>query len=144
MPELVPQHERCARVILTEDAAVLIKIGDVEYLPVLYPRHGRDRARFAPNARRYFEWPIEPRKGDLLLILQMLTGQHANRIRVHRLLDRVLDVFVDRPAQVYSRNPGDEERMKRCDDEIHGVRLPWLKVAEHAIEISQFYPRRRR
>src|SRR6266436_1129140 len=75
MPELVPQHERCARVTLAEDAAVLIKIGDVEYLPVPYPRRGRGRRGFAPDAGRYFKWPIEPRKGDLLLVLQMLTGQ---------------------------------------------------------------------
>src|SRR5229473_2298355 len=123
MPESVPQHERCARVIVAEDAAVLIKIGDVEYFPVLYPCGGRDRRGFAPNARRYFKWPIEPRKGDLLVVLQMLTGQHANRVRVHRPLDRALDVFADRPAQVDFRNLGNEVRMKRRGDEGHYGRL---------------------
>src|SRR5260370_25430606 len=63
MPELVPEHERCARVILAEDAAVLIKIGDVEYFTVPYPCRGRDRTGFAPNARRYFKRPIEPPEG---------------------------------------------------------------------------------
>src|SRR5258708_21394088 len=123
MPELVPEHERCARVILAEDAAVLIKIGDVEYFTVPYPCPGRDRRGFAPNARRYFKWPIEPRKGDLLLVLQMLTAQHANRVRVHRPFDRALDVFADRPAQVDFRNLGNEVRMKRRDGEGHGGRL---------------------
>src|SRR5262249_27786079 len=120
MPELVPEHERRARVILAEEAAVLIKIGDVEYFPAPYPCRGRDLCGFTANARRYFKWPIEPRKSDLLLILQMLTGQHANSIRVHRLLDRPLDVFTDRPAQVDFRNLGSEVRMKRRDDKGHG------------------------
>src|SRR5262249_49317205 len=119
-------------------------IGDVEYFPVPYPHGGRDRPRFAPDARRYLERPIESRKGDLLRIVQMLTGQHANRIRVHRLLDRPLDGFVDWLTQVDPGNPGDEERMKRCDDEAHGVRLPWLEVVERTIEIGQSYPKRRR
>src|SRR5258708_13818270 len=74
MPELVPEHERCARVILAEDAAVLIKIGDVEYFTLPYPCRGRDRRAFAPNARRYFKRPIEPRRGYLLITLPMLTS----------------------------------------------------------------------
>src|SRR5882672_4811240 len=63
MPQLVPQQERCTRVVLAEDAAVLIKIGDVEYFTVPYPCRGRDRGGFSPNTRRYFKRPIEPRKG---------------------------------------------------------------------------------
>src|SRR5258706_10527034 len=139
MPELVSEHERCARVVVAQDAAVLIKIGDVEYLPVPYPRRGRDRRRFAPNARRYFKGPIEPRKGDLLLVLQMLTGQHANRVRVHRPLDRALDVRADRPAQVDFRNLGNEVRMKRRDDEGHGGRLPGSRSLNARSESANFF-----
>src|SRR5260370_39135572 len=42
MPELVPQHERCARAILAQDATGLLKIGAVEYFSALYPSRGRD------------------------------------------------------------------------------------------------------
>src|SRR5215467_10776154 len=50
----------------------------------------------------------------------MLTRQHANRVRVHHALDLSVKVFINRLAQVDSRDLGDEERVKRCDSEFHG------------------------
>src|SRR5215831_2402883 len=123
MPKLVAQHKISTRVVLAEDATVLVKIGDVEYFPMLYPCSGSNCPGPAPNARRYLKWPIDSRKGDLLLILKTLTGQHANGVCVHCALDCPLDVFVNRLAQVEVRDRGDEERMKRCDREFHGARF---------------------
>src|SRR5579871_3445430 len=67
MPEFVPPHERRARVVLTEDSAALVKIGDVEYFTVLYARIRWDLSGFSPNAGRHLKRPVAPRKGDLLL-----------------------------------------------------------------------------
>src|SRR5215469_16345678 len=97
----------------------MIEIGDVEYFPVLYTRVGRRGGGFALNVRRYLKRPIETRKRDLLRIVEPLTRQHADRVAIHRALDRAVRVFVDRLAQVDAGDLRDEQRMERCDIEFH-------------------------
>ena len=63
VPELVAAHEQCARVVPIEDAAVLIKIGDIEYLPGGYPPPAIGRTGLSSNVWLDLKWTIEPRKG---------------------------------------------------------------------------------
>jgi hypothetical protein len=68
MPELGNPTERRAHVVLTEDGAVFVKIGDVEDFVALY-------ACTACNAKAWrSKWSKKVREGDLLLILQNLAG----------------------------------------------------------------------
>jgi hypothetical protein len=97
------------------------------------------RAGFARDVSRDFERPIEPREGDQLLVLQMLTGQHAHGVRVHGALDRALRGFVDRAPQIDSRDLRDEKRMKLCDNEFHAA-PPGLRLPTTRLELAPIVP----
>jgi hypothetical protein len=49
VPELGDLQQRLARVLFTANAAVFIKIGDIEYLPVRYPPPATGRTGLASN-----------------------------------------------------------------------------------------------
>jgi hypothetical protein len=72
-----------------------VKIGGIEYVSVSCPAPATDCTGLASNLWLDLKWTVEPRKSDQLLILQMLTGQHAYRVHIHRALDRPLRSFVD-------------------------------------------------
>src|SRR5215471_14890149 len=97
MPMLGAQPDGRTPIRFTEDAAVFVKIGEIKYLLVRYPPFHTLHTGFAPNVNAWrIKPPEEPRKGDLLLVPHVLTGQHAHRVLVHGALDRLPYVFVDR------------------------------------------------
>src|ERR1700729_1707747 len=105
-----------------QDPVVFDEIGEVKHLPVRQPPFETGWAGFLPDVDAWrIERSKEAREGYLLLVLQVLTRQHAHRILIYGALDRPLYVLLDCLANVDVRDLGDEERMKRCYNRGHGA-----------------------
>ncbi len=72
---------------------------------------GRDRGSV-------FERTIAPRKGDLPVVVEILRGENADSVIVHRMCDGALGRHVDVAAKIDAPDLGDEKRVQLPNGQI--------------------------
>src|SRR6185436_11928486 len=112
VPELIAVAVGAALVVEVENLAALVEVGDIEDVAVLDSRRSGRTAVLAVGLRRQFERAIETGEGRLLFVVEMLIGQHRDRVLVHGACDRVLRPGVDAGGEVDAGQFGSEQRMQ--------------------------------
>ena len=112
VPELVAVAVGAALVVEAENLAPLVEVRDVEDVAVLDAGRGGRAAVLAVRLRRHFERAIEARERRLFFVVEMLIGQHRDRVLVHGARDRVLRLRVDAGGEVDPAELGGEQRMQ--------------------------------
>ena len=121
VPQLIGLPVLPARIVVGEKIAVFVQIGNVEDFRKFYAQPHHAALALVHDGGSIFQRPVEPRKRDLPLVVDILVRQHADRILVHRLLDGVARRKIDVAAEIGAPDLGGKKRMQLCDGEIHGA-----------------------
>jgi len=116
VPEAVAQVEHAAAVVRREDFAFLVQVRDVV--------HERVREALLVDvdggARRFNRAEIG-REVHLLVVFDLLAGEHEHRMPVHGRFDLSRQPRGNRLAQVDTFGTRADVRVKGCDREGHAI-----------------------
>ena len=121
MPQLIGLPVLPARIVVGEKIAVFVQIGNVEDFRKFYAQAHHACLALVHHRGSIFQRTVEPRERDLPLVVDILMRQHADRIRVHRLLDRIARRKIDVAAEIGAPDFGGKKRVKLSDGDIHGA-----------------------
>jgi hypothetical protein len=125
MPQPVAQLEEPLAVVGRDDLAVPVEVGEIAHA-------GAEAAfrRLADGARPLLDLkrPEDRRKGDLLLVGDVLVVEDQHAVSVHARVDRVSIRATQRLPQVDARHFAGEGWRDRFDCQRHALFLPELRV----------------